>query len=198
MSAEQTPAEKERASLYRLKPSAHDALVGSPTPRPVVQPVTELTLPEPKYPQFPEKRGDVEPDLKYLPKDGNPYRARVTAPMVWRALRGWLVPYLRSRVLPGEFHPIIAYLFTEFKCNLSCHYCWAFDNRVKGMTEDTAVRAIDWLHETGCRVLALMGGEVLLRPQFAHKVVHYAANKGFFVYVPTNGRLMRGRDRQAG
>lgn len=156
-----------------------------------MRPVTELTLPEPKYPQFPGKRGDVEPELKYLPKDGNPYRARVTAPMVSRALRGWLVPYLRSRVLPGEFHPIIAYLFTEFKCNLSCHYCWAFDNRVKGMTEDTAVRVIDWLHDTGCRVLALMGGEVLLRPQFAHKVVHYAANKGFFVYVPTNGRLMR-------
>lgn len=191
MPAEQTPAEKEPAGLYRLKPSVHDALVGSPTLRPVVRPVTELTLPEPKYPQFPEKRGDVEPDLKYLPKDGNPYRARVTAPMVSRALRGWMVPYLRSRLLPGEFHPIIAYLFTEFKCNLSCHYCWAFDNRVKGMTEDAAVRAIDWLHDTGCRVLALMGGEVLLRPQFAHKVVHYAANKGFFVYVPTNGRLMR-------
>jgi MoaA/NifB/PqqE/SkfB family radical SAM enzyme len=59
------------------------------------------------------------------------------------------------------------------------------------MTEDTARRAIDWLHDTGCRVLALMGGEVLLRPQFAHKVVYYAARKGFWVYIPTNGRLMR-------
>ena len=54
-----------------------------------------------------------------------------------------------------------------------------------------ARRSIDWLHDTGCRVLALMGGEVLLRPQFAHKVVDYAAQKGFWVYVPTNGRLMR-------
>jgi MoaA/NifB/PqqE/SkfB family radical SAM enzyme len=86
---------------------------------------------------------------------------------------------------------MIAYLFTEWKCNLECHYCWAFDNRVKGMTEATARRAIDWLHDTGCRVLALMGGEVLLRPHFAHKVAYYAAKKGFWVYVPTNGRLMR-------
>jgi MoaA/NifB/PqqE/SkfB family radical SAM enzyme len=86
---------------------------------------------------------------------------------------------------------MIAYLFTEWKCNLDCHYCWAFDNSVKGMTEDTARRSIDWLHDTGCRVLALMGGEVLLRPQFVHKVVYYAAKKGFWVYVPTNGRLMR-------
>ena len=150
-----------------------------------------LSLPLPPYPRHPEKCGNVEPDARFLPRDGNPYRTRVTVPMVARALRGWLVPYVRSRVQPGEFHPIISYLFTEWKCNLDCHYCWAFDNRVKGMTEDTARRSIDWLHDTGCRVLALMGGEVLLRPDFAHKVVDYAARKGFWVYVPTNGRLMR-------
>jgi MoaA/NifB/PqqE/SkfB family radical SAM enzyme len=43
----------------------------------------------------------------------------------------------------------------------------------------------------GNRVLALMGGEPLLRPQFIHKITYYAAKKGFFVYLPTNGRLMR-------
>jgi MoaA/NifB/PqqE/SkfB family radical SAM enzyme len=36
-----------------------------------------------------------------------------------------------------------------------------------------------------------MGGEVLLRPQLVHKITDYAAKKDFFVYVPTNGRLMR-------
>jgi MoaA/NifB/PqqE/SkfB family radical SAM enzyme len=111
--------------------------------------------------------------------------------MVTRAMRGWLVPYIRSRLKPGDFHPIISYLFTEWKCNLDCHYCWAYDNNLKGMTEDVARRSIDWLHGTGCRVLALMGGEVLLRPHFAHKVVDYAARKGFWVYLPANGRLMR-------
>ena len=121
----------------------------------------------------------------------DPHRRRWTAPLVIRCLRGWLTPYIRSRVLPGDFHPIIAYLFTEWKCNLDCHYCWAFDNSVKGMTEATARRSIDWLRDTGCGVLALMGGEPLLRPQFVHKVVYYAAKKGFWVYVPTNGRLLR-------
>ena len=81
--------------------------------------------------------------------------------------------------------------FTEFKCNLDCHYCWSYDNRVKGMTEDVASESIDWLHGTTCRVLALMGGEVLLRPQFVHKVVYYAAKRGFWIYVPTNGRLLK-------
>ena len=36
-----------------------------------------------------------------------------------------------------------------------------------------------------------MGGEVLLRPPFAHKVIDYAAQKGFWIYLPTNGRLMK-------
>jgi MoaA/NifB/PqqE/SkfB family radical SAM enzyme len=150
-----------------------------------------LSLPVPVFPRYPEKCGNVEPDPKFLPRDGNPYRTRVTVPMVARALRGWLAPYIASRVMPGEFHPIISYLFTEWKCNLDCHYCWAYNNNAKGMTEDTARRSIDWLYDTRCRVLALMGGEVLLRPQFAHRVVDYAAQKGFWVYVPTNGRLMR-------
>ena len=105
-------------------------------------------------------------------------------------MRGWAFPWIRSRVLPGDFHPIIAYLFNEWKCNLDCHYCWAFDNSVRGMTEDTAKRSIDWLRDTGAGVLALMGGEPLLRPDFAHKIIYYAAKKGFWVYLPTNGRLM--------
>jgi MoaA/NifB/PqqE/SkfB family radical SAM enzyme len=40
-------------------------------------------------------------------------------------------------------------------------------------------------------VLALMGGEPLLRPQVAHKIVYYAAKKGFWIYIGTNGRLLR-------
>ena len=191
MPLEETPTEPARPARFRLNPSVQDLLTQNPAPPCAVPPATELTLPEPVYPRFPEKRGDVAPDPKFLPKNGSPYRSRVTLPMISRAMRGWLAPYLRSRLLPGDFHPIIAYLFTEFKCNLACHYCWAFDNRIKGMTEDTAVRAINWLEQTGCRVLALMGGEVFLRPQFAHKIVYYAAKKGFWVYVPTNGRLMR-------
>jgi MoaA/NifB/PqqE/SkfB family radical SAM enzyme len=110
---------------------------------------------------------------------------------IWHAMNGWTVPFVKSRVLPGDFHPIVAYLFTEYKCNLDCHYCYSYDNRVKGMTEEVARASIDWLHSTTCRVLALMGGEVILRPPFVHKVVYYAAKKGFFIYIPTNGRLLK-------
>ncbi len=178
---------------FRLDVPLHDLLA---KPGPVAMPKVSLTpgsqtLPEPIFPQLPRLLTDAE-----LPEDAHgspndPYKRRWTGPQVYRIMRGWLFPYIKSRMLPGDFHPIIAYLFTEWKCNLDCHYCWAFDNSVKGMSEDTAKRSIDWLHSTTCRVLALMGGEPLLRPQFVHKVVYYAAKKGFWVYVPTNARLLR-------
>jgi len=102
-------------------------------------------------------------------------------------LAGPLSPHACSRATFTRSSPTCS----PNSSNLACRYCWAFDNHVKGVTEDTAIRASNWLHQTGCRVLALMGGEVLLRPKFVHKVVYYAANKGFWIYIPTNGRLMR-------
>jgi len=173
-------------SSFRLDAQLHDVLM-KPAPRPPLPTRAQpQVLPEPVFPQHPELLVPVD-HQPHVP----PARRRWSARFILRAIRGWLVPYLRSRVLPGQFHPIIAYLFTEYKCNIDCHYCWAFDNRVPGMTEDVARRSIDWLRAAGCRVLALMGGEPLLRPHFVHKVVYYGAQRGFWVYLPTNGRLMR-------
>jgi MoaA/NifB/PqqE/SkfB family radical SAM enzyme len=146
----------------------------------------EQKLPTPVFPQYPELMSAADED--FFPNNG---RRKYKVKHIYRAAKGWAFPFFRSRIMPGEFHPIIAYLFNEWKCNLDCHYCWAFDNSVRGMTEDVAKRSIDWLHDTGCRVLALMGGEPLLRPDFAHKIIYYAAKKDFWIYLPTNGRLLR-------
>jgi sulfatase maturation enzyme AslB (radical SAM superfamily) len=145
-----------------------------------------MQLREPVFPQYPELVGDVGPEP--LPP---PFQRKWTAPQIYRAMQGWMFPWIKSRLRSGDFQPIIAYLFTEYKCNLECHYCSAFNNKVKGMTEEVARRSIDWLEDTPCRVLALMGGEPLLRPQFLHKVVYYSSKKGFWPYVSTNARLLR-------
>jgi len=172
------------APKFRIDVDIHNLLTRS-SPEPVKPPASKgLTLPEPVFPQYPDKLQDPGPATP-------PAKRAWPLPLVYRAMRGWLFPYIRSRVLPGDFHPITAYLFVEYKCNLDCWYCWAYNNKVKGMTEDIARRSIDWLYDHGCRVLALMGGEPLLRPQFAHKVVYYAAKKGFWVYIGTNARLLR-------
>jgi MoaA/NifB/PqqE/SkfB family radical SAM enzyme len=168
---------------FRIDVAMHDLLMHTSKP-PVLPEAKGLALPEPQFPQYPELLSDPGPERP-------PEKRQWASKEIYRKMRGWLFPYIRSRVLPGEFHPITAYLFVEYKCNLDCWYCWAYDNRVKGMTEDVARRSIDWLHDHGCRVLALMGGEPLLRPQFVHKVVSYAAKKGFWIYIATNGRLLR-------
>jgi MoaA/NifB/PqqE/SkfB family radical SAM enzyme len=169
---------------FRIDVAIHDLLMNStPTP-PWPAAAKGMGLPDPVFPRFPELLGDPGPDTP-------PERRKWGAKKLARTARGWLAPYIRSRVFPGDFHPITSYLFLEYKCNLDCWYCWAFDNKIRGMTEDVARRSIDWLHDRGCRVLGLMGGEPLLRPQFAHKVLYYAARKGFWVYVGTNGRLLR-------
>jgi len=165
---------------FRLDVQLHDLLKKSPAPRPILVPGRQAErFPEPVFPQHPELMAQ---DDNY---EENLERARARkrhwpAPLVYRAMNGWLFPYFKSRLLPGQFHPIIAYLFTEWKCNLDCHYCWAFDNSVKGMTEDVVKRSIDGLHSTTCRVLAFMGGEPLSRPQLVHKASYYAAKKGFW------------------
>src|SRR5246127_1555938 len=175
-----TPAQTK----FRIDVDIHNLLMNSGSSGPSPAAVKGETLPQPVFPQYPELLNDPGPKTAPPKRDW-------TMEQVWRKTRGWLFPYIRSRVLPGDFHPITAYLFLEYKCNLDCWYCWSYDNKVKGMTEDVARRSIDWLHDHGCRVLALMGGEPLLRPQFVHKVVNYAAKKGFWIYIGTNGRLLR-------
>jgi MoaA/NifB/PqqE/SkfB family radical SAM enzyme len=172
------------AAKFRIDVAIHDLLINSNQRPPAPVEPQGLALPDPVFPQYPDRLYDPGPTTP-------PEKRRWTAKDIGRTARGWLVPYVRSRVAPGQFHPITSYLFIEYKCNLDCWYCWSYNNTVKGMTEDVARRSIDWLHDHGCRVLALMGGEPLLRPDFVHKVVYYAAKKGFWVYIATNGRLLR-------
>ncbi len=164
------------ASRFRIDVGLHELLMGAKRTPPST-PISDLELPEPVYPQKP-------PGFQRTLEDYQRLNAKRTA-------LAWGLPYVKSLWRRGELRPIIAYLFTDYKCNLDCHYCWSYDNRVKGMSEGVARRSIDWLHDIGNRVLALMGGEPLLRPDFVHKVTDYAAKKDFFVYLPTNGRLMR-------
>ena len=168
-----TQQESASVPAFRLDVELHQLLTRPPesvglTLPPLGKP---QRFPDPIFPQHPELLGPVVEDDGWEP----PPKRHWTSDQIYRTMRGWLFPYIRSRVTPGDFHPLIAYLFTEFKCNLDCHYCWAFDNKVKGMTEDTAKRSVDWLLGTGCRVLAFMGGEPLLRPDLIHRITHYAA-----------------------
>lgn len=107
-----------------------------------------------------------------------------------RAVKRWVIPYLNSRVHANEFRPVLCYLYTDWKCNIDCHYCFQYDSTRPGMNLETAKSAIDWLKSIGCRVIPLMGGEPLVRKDFVLEVISYGAENGFFMYLPTNGYLM--------
>jgi hypothetical protein len=179
MSTTETP--KEAAPSFRIDVGLHDMLKDSHALKDLDDPIgaVEGGLPEPVFPQYPDAPERWKTERAY----NNFKRLRT-----WKGLGA---PYFKSKMMPWELRPLISYLFSEWKCNLDCHYCWSYDNSIKGMTEPVAKRSIDWLHETGNRFLALMGGEPLLRPHFIHKITNYAAKKDFLVYLPTNGRLMK-------
>ena len=164
---------------FRLDPKTNEQLLhgkhgGAVLPKGELQ-----RFPKPSYPERPWTRNEAMTKQEYNALNRN------------RNVHVWLMPYLKSRLYSWRFRPILSYIFTDWKCNIDCHYCWAFNNKIPGMTEDVGKRSIDWLHSVGCRVAALMGGEPLVRPQFIHRLVSYAAKKDFFVYLPTNGRLMK-------
>ena len=107
-----------------------------------------------------------------------------------KAYQSWFVPYLKSCVNGTSFHPLLSFLYTDLNCNLNCSYCFSRGRDIPGMPMEMARDAVDWLHARGCRVLAYMGGEPLVRPDFIIELTRYAVSKGFFVYLPTNGILM--------
>jgi len=177
---------------FRLDVPLHTLLQQAPEHVDVPEPPEAFPLPEPIFPQHPELIHDLDAfdiaEHNHVLQHG---KRNWPASKIWTSMKGWMIPYFKSISKPGDFQPIISYLFTEWKCNLDCHYCWSYDNRVKGMTETNARRAIDWLETTPCRVLAPTGGEPLLRPDFVHKVMYYAAKKDFWIYLATNARLLR-------
>lgn len=178
--------------LHTLLRYSHARPQFGPVPRANAAELGMQALPQPEFPQQPQLLHELDDwDRTQHESTVRNGRRQWGPDKILKTMKGWMFPYFQSRLRRGEFQPIIAYLFTEWKCNLDCHYCWSYDNRVKGMTEDTARRAIDWLYQTPCRVLAPTGGEPLLRPDFVHKVVYYAAKKDFWVYLATNARLLR-------
>ncbi len=180
MKEEQSDLSPSPPICHRLDDNLHGRLFDPGEKRNPLKPRGEpLTLPDPLYPQHPEFLKQEMSESQYR---------RFNLARGWKA---WGTPYLKSRWYSKDLRPIVTYLFTEYGCNLDCHYCWSYNNKTRGMTEDTARRSIDWLESIGGRVLALMGGEPLLRWDFVHKVTDYAAKKNFYIYLATNGRFLR-------
>src|SRR4051794_40980685 len=104
---------------FRIDVPINDLLLRSSAQPPAPPTPKGATLPEPVFPLHPELLSVPGPDTPPLKREWKREE-------LLRKARGWLVPYIRSRVMPGNFHPITAYLFVEYKCNIDCWYCWSF------------------------------------------------------------------------
>jgi MoaA/NifB/PqqE/SkfB family radical SAM enzyme len=98
-------------------------------------------------------------------------------------------------VASGFKIPYMVMFETTLMCNMYCEYCMF---GVEGKYNDLAARAVrerifrrlDEFAEMGVFALSFSGGEPLLNPNTSDYIA-YAADKGFWTSMPTNGLLIR-------
>jgi hypothetical protein len=113
----QEQQQTEQMPGFRLDVPLHNLLTKSAPIAPGLSPSEKpQTFPDPIFPQHPELLGPIDEAGSWAPPEKRNWRLG----QIYHAMQGWLFPYIRSRVTAGDFHPLISYLFTEFKCNLDC------------------------------------------------------------------------------
>src|SRR5690348_14850197 len=99
----QTTVQPVSSRSFRLDVSVNDLLKHSASQRAGLTPLAEpKTLPEPVFPQYPELLGSEN----FAPHDFQKQR-RFSPPQIYRHMRGWMFPWMKSRILRGYFQPII-------------------------------------------------------------------------------------------
>lgn len=102
---------------------------------------------------------------------------------------------LRTLLLGGR-RPFFAHLAVTHRCNLRCHFCRITQERITELDTEGMKRVIDKLDHLGVAILSVSGGgEPLLRRDFI-ELVNYAAAKGLYTKVTSNGTMPTKRYRE--
>lgn len=105
-----------------------------------------------------------------------------------------LAAYLTRQKLAGrEKFPLLVELEPLFACNLSCAGCGKIQHPPEVLRQRMPVdQALDAIEECGAPMVSIAGGEPLIHPEVHEMVAELVARKKF-VYLCTNGLLMRRR-----
>ena len=96
---------------------------------------------------------------------------------------------VRKPFVPGA--PFLVVWDVTYACNLKCKHCYATAGKPlhDELTTEEALDAIDKFDRLGVTVIAFSGGEPLVRKDI-FKLASYAASKGIYVAMATNGTLI--------
>lgn len=100
---------------------------------------------------------------------------------------------VQQRLAKREKYPLLVELEPLFACNLSCAGCGKIQHPPhvlrRRMSVEDAVGAIE---ESGAPMVSIAGGEPLIHPEI-HEIVRELVARRKFVYLCTNGLMMRRR-----
>ena len=75
------------------------------------------------------------------------------------------------------------------RCNFNCIHCYLRDNHIIEMNYQDVINVIDQIRDAGTLFLNLIGGEIMLHPQFC-EIYSYAYEKGMIITLLTNASMM--------
>jgi MoaA/NifB/PqqE/SkfB family radical SAM enzyme len=102
---------------------------------------------------------------------------------------GWkyAVRTMRNAILRRR--PYFAHLAITHRCNLRCRFCHIQEEQCEELDLDGMKRVIDVLNQMGVAVISISGGgEPLFRKDFA-AIINYAAEKGMYTKITSNGTM---------
>lgn len=96
---------------------------------------------------------------------------------------------IRKPFVPGA--PFQVVWDITYACNLKCRHCYATAGKrlENELTTEEAMDVIDKLNRLGVTIIAFSGGEPLVRNDI-FDLTEYAADKGIYVAIATNGTLI--------
>jgi MoaA/NifB/PqqE/SkfB family radical SAM enzyme len=97
-------------------------------------------------------------------------------------------PMLKSLLL-GKPFLVIANIYPTFRCNLRCTYCNLPNIETPELTTSQWQSVIDQLAALGCRRVAILGGEPLLRPDL-REIIEQVRKRRMACVLTSNGVLV--------
>ena len=92
---------------------------------------------------------------------------------------------------PNKSVPLWAHLWVTRRCNLRCKYCYVYDDNYPELSTNDMKRAIRHIkNELECNLIAIMGGEPLVRRDIV-ELVAYMSAENIFSFMTTNGLLLK-------